>query len=289
MSGEELRHGFIEANGIRFHYAEQGEGPLVLLLHGFPECWYSWRLQLPVLAEAGYHAIAPDLRGYNLSDKPTSGYDAATLAQDVEAIGHAFGAERAHVVGHDWGGAVAWYVGALQPAFVQSLVVMNAPHPAAFAQYARRTPGQMLKSSYMFFFQIPALPEWLLTRRRARMVADGFRRAAVRRDAFTEADLEVYREAFLRPGAARRAIDYYRRAVRQGSRALPGRVEAPTLVLWGRGDPVLNEAMNERLGEWVPNLTYRTIPDCGHWTQQERPDVVNQELVAWLVSHGGDP
>jgi len=290
MGVTEVRHGFIEANGIRFHYAEQGEGPLVLLLHGFPECWYSWRLQLPALAAAGFHAVAPDLRGYNLSDKPRIGYDVATLVADVEALGHAFGAERAHVVGHDWGGIIAWQLASRRPEFVRSLAVLNAPHPSAFAQYARRSPAQLLKSSYMFFFQLPWLPEWLLSRRRAAAVAAGFRRAAVRHDAFTDADLEVYRDAFLRPGAARCMLDYYRQAVRQGPGALPKTpVVVPALVLWGEGDPVLNPAMNDRLGEWVRNLTYRSIPDCGHWTQQERPDVVNPELVAWLRAHGAYP
>lgn len=167
---------------------------------------------------------------------------------------------------------------------------MNAPHPSAFAQYARRSPAQLVSSSYMLFFQLPWLPELVMSRGRAAAVAAGFRRAAVRRDAFTEADLEVYREAFLRPGAARCTLNYYRQAVRQGTRALPkDPVVVPTLVLWGEGDPVLHAGMNGRLGEWVRNLTFRSIPDCGHWTQQERPDVVNPELVAWLRAHGAYP
>jgi pimeloyl-ACP methyl ester carboxylesterase len=290
MTPAELRHGFVEANGIRFHYVEQGEGPLVLLLHGFPECWYSWRLQLPVLAEAGYHAVAPDLRGYNLTDKPRSGYGIATLVADVEAIAHAFAADRAHVVGHDWGGIIAWQLASRRPGFVRTLVTMNAPHPSAFARYARRSPAQILKSSYMFFFQLPRIPEWILCRNRAAAVASSFRRAAVRREVFTEADLEVYREAFLRPGAARCAVNYYRQAVRQGSAVLPATpVLVPTLVLWGEGDPVLNSAMNAHLDDWVRNLTYHAIPDCGHWTQQERPDLINSELVAWLNSHSAYP
>ncbi|HYM15891.1 MAG TPA: alpha/beta fold hydrolase [Dehalococcoidia bacterium] len=290
MTASDLHHGFIEANGIRFHYAEQGDGPLVLLLHGFPECWYSWRFQLPALAAAGYHAVAPDLRGYNLSDKPRSGYGVATLAADVEAIGRAFGAERAHVVGHDWGGIIAWQTAWRRPAFVRTLVTMNAPQPAAFARYALRTPAQLLKSSYMFLFQVPRLPEWFLCRDNAAAIAKAFPRAAVRRDAFTAADLAFYREAFLRPGVARSALNYYRQAVRQGFGALPtSPVVMPALVLWGEGDPVLNAAMNDRLGDWARNLTYRPIPDCGHWTQQERPDIVNAELVAWLGAHASYP
>lgn len=284
------RHHFIEANGIRFHVAEQGEGPLVLLLHGFPECWYSWRHQLPALAMAGFRAVAPDLRGYNLTDKPHDGYGIESLVADVEAIARALGAERAHVVGHDWGGIIAWQTAWRRPEFVRTLVVMNAPHPTAFARYARRAPGQMLRSSYMAFFQLPGVPEWALTRDRARAVASALRRSAHDPGVFSREELEVYREAFLRPGAARCALNYYREARRDGLRALPDTaIVVPTLVLWGQEDPVLGEEMNEELGDWVKDLTYRSIPECGHWTQQERPDVVNDELVRWLRMHGETP
>lgn len=276
---------FVEANGIRFHLVEQGEGPLVLLLHGFPECWYSWRLQLPVLADAGFRAVAPDMRGYNLTSKPPHqrDYDIERLVDDVLALASALGRECFHLVGHDWGGVVGWQVASRHPSRLDSLTIMNVPHPTAFSRYVRRSPAQMLRSWYMLFFQLPRLPEWLLTRRRATPIARSFQRAAVRKDAFSEADLDVYREAFLQPGAARAAVNYYRRAIRQGTKALPkAPVEVPTLVLWGAGDPVLKLETNRDLGRWVKNLTFKQIPDCGHWTQQERPDVVNNELVAWL-------
>jgi epoxide hydrolase 4 len=282
----EPRHAFVEANGVRFHYAELGGGPLVLLLHGFPECWYSWRAQLPALAAAGYRAVAPDMRGYNLTDKPRSGYNIEQLVDDVVAIAAALGEERAHVVGHDWGGIVAWQLAWRRPEFVRSLVVMNAPHPAAFGRYLRGNVKQMLKSSYMLFFQIPGLPERILTRRRAAAVAAAFRRNARRPEAFSADDLEVYREAMLRPGAAGCTLAYYRQAVRQGPGAWPkSPIVVPTFVLWGEGDPVLQLGMNDHLGDWVKNLTFRPIADCGHWTQQEQPDVVNRELVDWLRSH----
>ena len=279
-------HRFVEANGLRFHIAEQGEGPLVLLLHGFPECWYSWRNQFTALANAGFRAVAPDLRGYNLTDKPRAGYDIVTLVQDVVALGHALGGEQMHVVGHDWGGIIAWQVAWRHPGLVRSLTVMNAPHPTAFAERARHDPAQMLKSSYMLFFQLPGAPEWLLRRRHASAIASAFRRSAVRIEAFTPEDIEVYRTAFLRPGAARAAINYYREAVRQGRSALPDSpVTVPTLVLWGEGDPVLKRELNENVGQWVTDFTYRPIPDCGHWTQQEQPGVVNDDLIGWLRTH----
>lgn len=285
-----IRHGFIEANGVRFHYAGQGDGPLVLLLHGFPECWYSWRHQLPALAAAGYRAVAPDLRGYNLSDKPKSGYNIESLVEDAVALAAALGETRAHVVGHDWGGIIAYQVAWRRPEFTRSLVAMNAPHPSAFVRYARRHPAQMLKSAYMLFFQVPGLAEWVLTRDHARATASAFPRSAVRRDAFTAADLDVYRDAILRPGAARCALAYYRQAFRQGARALPASpIERPTLVLWGTGDPVLERGMNDSLGAWVRDLTVRYIDGCGHWTQQERPEAVNDALVAWLALQSPAP
>jgi len=164
--------------------------------------------------------------------------------------------------------------------------VMNAPHPAAFVRYVRGNVRQLLKSSYILFFQIPGLPEWLLRRNRAAAIASAFRRCAGRPGVFSDDDLEVYREAFLRPGAARCALSYYRQAIRQGPGALPqGPIVVPSMVLWGEADPVLQRGMNDRLCEWVKNLTFKAIPGCGHWTQQERPDVVNNELVGWLRGH----
>jgi pimeloyl-ACP methyl ester carboxylesterase len=280
-------HAFLEANGVRFHHAEQGQGPLVILLHGFPECWYSWRAQLPALAAAGFRAVAPDMRGYNLTDKPAGGYNIEQLTDDVAAIAAALGDEHAHVVGHDWGGIVAWQLAWRRPEFVRSLVVMNAPHPAAFVRYLRGNVRQMLKSSYMFLFQIPGLPERILTRKGAAAVAAAFRRNACRPGVFSPDDLDVYRDAMLRPGAARCTLAYYRQAIRQGPRAWPkSPVVVPTLVLWGEDDPVLQAGVNDRLGDWVNDLTFRPIADCGHWTQQEQPEAVNRELVAWLRSHG---
>ncbi len=279
-------HGFGEANGIRFHYVEQGTGPLVLLLHGFPEFWYSWRRQLPALAEAGFHAVAPDLRGYNLTDKPAGGYNIENLVEDVVELAHALGEGRAHVVGHDWGGIIAWQTAWRRPEFVRSLVTMNAPHPAAFARYVRRDPRQMLQSSYMLFFQAPRLAEWVLTRRDAAAIVTALRRSARHPEVFTAADIEAYRSAFLRPGVARCSLAYYRQAFRQRWKALPDSpIEVPALVLWGEDDPVLKRQMNDRLGEWVKDLTIRLILDCGHWTQQEQPDVVTGELIGWLRAH----
>ena len=283
-------HRFIEANGIRFHYVEEGNGPLVLLLHGFPECWYSWRKQLPVLAAAGYRAVAPDMRGYNLTDKPKSGYNIESLVDDIQALAHALGAPPIHLVGHDWGAIVAWQVAWRKPELLRSLTIMNVPHPTAFARYLRSHPRQMLKSIYMLLFQIPRLPERVLTRNRAAAIGRAFRDAAGHLDAFSDADLDVYREAFLRPGVARSSLNYYRQAIRQGLGVLPDSpIRVPTLVLWGEDDPVLEQALNDDLGLWVDDFTFKPIPGCGHWTQQEAPEIVNTELLAWLEAHNGAP
>jgi pimeloyl-ACP methyl ester carboxylesterase len=283
-------HRNVIANGISFHIAEQGEGPLVILLHGFPEFWYSWRHQLGPLAEAGFHAVAPDMRGYNLTDKPEAGYDIETLVEDVVALVRALGSETAHVVGHDWGGIIAWQAAWRRPDVVRSLAVLNAPHPGAYAGYVRRHPAQLLKSSYMLFFQIPGLAEWALTRRNASAVARAFRRAAGRPDAFTAEDIAAYRRAFLRPGVATAALNYYRRAVRQGTRALPDTpIDVPTLVLWGERDPVLERNLNDGLERWVKDVTIKFLPEVGHWTQQEAPGVVTGELVEWLRAREARP
>jgi pimeloyl-ACP methyl ester carboxylesterase len=281
----EIDHHFVEVNGVRLHYAEQGEGPLVILLHGFPECWYSWRHQIPALADAGFRAVAPDMRGYNLSDKPKRGYDIETLVSDIVALAHALEDDnaRVHLAGHDWGGVIAWQAAWRHPGLLRSLTIMNAPHPTAFARHARRSPRQVLKSSYMFFFQAPRIPEWALTRNRAAAVGNAFRRAAFNPAAFTDADLDVYREAMLTPGAATATLNYYRQAIRQGVRVLPSTsIVVPTLVLWGENDPVLGARLNDALEEWVKNVTIRHIPECGHWTQQERPGVVTDEMLDWL-------
>lgn len=287
-----MRHRFVEANGVRFHLAEAGAGPLVLLLHGFPECWYSWRRQLPALAAAGYHAVAPDLRGYNLTDKPRGGYNIESLVADVAALIEALDEHEgsAHVVGHDWGGVIGWQTAWRRPERARTLVALNAPHPAAFAEHVRSHPFQLLASSYMLAMQIPHLPEWLLTRNDAAAVASALRRGAHRGSVFAPGDLEVYRRAMLRPGAAAAAINYYRQAIRQGTNVLPNTpITVPTLALWGIDDPLLQIGSNRGLRGRVADLTFKRIASCGHWTQQERPDAVNRELLAWLAARTGYP
>ncbi len=268
-------------NGIRLHWVEAGEGPLVVLLHGFPEFWYSWRHQIPVLSTR-FRVVAPDMRGYNLSEKPQAGYDIGTLTADVLALVHALGEEQAAIIGHDWGGVIAWAFAARFPAATNKLVIMNAPHPQRFQRSLTSGFRQMLRSSYVLFFQVPRLPELLLGANRCWALARAMRRSTKNEDAFSGQDLEHYRDAMSRPGALTAALGYYRAVFRtQRQTQQFGEVEAPTLVLWGEHDRALGRELAEGLEQWVPNVTVRFL-DCGHWTQQEQPDEVNEYLEEFL-------
>jgi epoxide hydrolase 4 len=269
-------------NGVRLHRVEAGTGTPVVLLHGFPEFWWGWRRQLPALASAGFRAVAPDLRGYHFSEKPSGvgSYRVETLAADIAALIAALGVERAHLVGHDWGGVVAWYTAMLYPERVERLVVMNAPHPEAFRRELRRGP-QALRSWYAGFFQLPLLPETAFRAGDYRLVDRVFRSAAGRGGVFSEAELARYREAAARPGALSAMLHYYRAAVRfprPRTRTIPHE----TLLVWGERDPALGVELTEGLEPWVPRLRVERIPEAGHWVQHEASERVNQLLVDFL-------
>jgi len=266
-------------NGVRLHWVEQGAGPLVVLLHGFPEFWYSWRRQIPALAEAGFRPVAPDMRGYNLSEKPKRGYDLRTLTDDILALIRHLREERATVIGHDWGGLIAWAAAIRHPDAVEKLVVMNAPHPGRFLEEIRR-PRQFLRSMYALFFRIPALPELVLGARRAALSGRMLRRTAVEKAAFSDEDIERYREAISRPGALTAALSYYRSA-RLADLPAHYRVSCPTLLLWGDHDLALGRPLASGLERWVPNLAVHHF-DCGHWVNQERSAEINRYLLEFL-------
>jgi pimeloyl-ACP methyl ester carboxylesterase len=265
---------FVEANGLRFHVVEDGpaDGPLVLLLHGFPEFWYSWRHLLPALAKRGVRAVAPDMRGYHLTDKPASigAYDLDHLAADVVGLIEALGAERAVLVGHDWGGAVAWHVGARHPERLTQLVIVSSPHPGAVAAALFRSLRLLLAAWYLFWFQIPGLPERWIVRRG---VGDGLRRHAARPEAFTDEDVAAYDAAARVPGAMRSAVHYYRAALRGIRRAgtVPP-VSVPTLVIWGAEDAAYLPVLNEDLERFVAApIRVEVLPGVGHFVAQEAP------------------
>jgi len=304
-----VEHHMVQTNGIRLHCAVDGSGPLVLLLHGFPECWYSWRHQIAALAPR-FHVVAPDLRGYNQSDKPPGvrAYALAELVADVRGLIEAFGERQAVIVGHDWGGAVAWTFAMEHPEMTRRLVVMNCPHPAIFVQHLHGNWRQLARSWYMFFFQIPWLPETLLGLRGARPVGYAIRRSSVRQDSLTAEDLGRLQEAASEPGALRSAINYYRAMFRgpearaawpgwlrrflHGDHPLPGvrerledwpKITAPTLLVWGENDVALGKELTLGMEPLVAApLEIKYIPLCGHWVQQEQPGVVNGFLLDFL-------
>jgi pimeloyl-ACP methyl ester carboxylesterase len=288
-----VAHRYADLGGVRLHYVEAGEGPLVVLLHGFPEFWFSWRFQIPALAEAGFRVVAPDMRGYNLSDKPTGveSYALDRLARDVERLIGALGEERAVVVGHDWGGIVAWAAAMLHPERVERLVILNVPHPERLAR-GLRTPRQLLKSSYAFFFQIPWLPETVLRARDFAVVRFVFRNDPVRPDTFGEDDIDWYVEALSRPRALTATINYYRALARRApdlARTLRRRIEAPVLVIWGQRDLFLVPELARPDPVFVPDARVERLPDASHWVQQDRPERVNALLLEFLEGQQPSP
>jgi epoxide hydrolase 4 len=281
-----LAHGAVDARGVRLHYAAAGRGPAVLLLHGFPEFWYSWRRQLPALADAGFHAVALDLRGYNESDKPRGvrAYRTARLVEDVAAVIEQLGGA-AHVVGHDWGGILAWRLAALRPELVRRLVIMNAPHPRRFRRELARRPAQWLRSSYALFFQLPWLPERLLAAGDFALVERSFRRLPVSAAAFSDDDIQKYKQALSRPRALTAPLNYYRAALRYGRDlyAPPQQVTADCLIIWGQQDPFLSPRLAQGLEPWAPRSRVALIPEASHWVQNEAPQQVNSLLLDFLA------
>jgi epoxide hydrolase 4 len=281
-----VEHRYADLGDVRLHYVEAGEGPLVVLLHGFPQFWYMWRFQIPALAEAGFRVVAPDLRGYNLSEKPRGvrSYRVELLARDVERLILACGEESAVIVGHDWGAAVAWVTAMMHPGRVKQLGILNVPHPERFARGLLR-PAQLLRSSYMFFFQVPRLPENALAARDFASLRYALRNEPVRPRAFTYEDIELYVEALARPGALTAALNYYRALFRRNplkARTLLRRIEEPVMVIWGERDRYLGKELAEPDPSWVPNLRVERLPDASHFVAEDRPDEVNFLLLEFL-------
>ena len=285
-------HRDVSANGVRLHAAEAGEGPLVLLLHGFPEYWWAWRAQLTGLAEAGLRVVAPDLRGYGASDKPPRGYDLPTAAADAAAVVRALGETDAVVVGSDWGGLVGWTMAALHPRSVRRLVVVSAAHPRRL-RASVTDAGQRRALAYALHFQLPRLPERRLTRTDDDPVAELMRRWAgpswVRTADFAEA-VDRYRSAVRIPQAAYGAMEYYRWAGRSQlrpdglryARRMAAPVTAPTLQLHGALDPCVLPSTAEGSDRYVAgSYEWRCLPQVGHFLQEEAPETVSRAIADW--------
>jgi pimeloyl-ACP methyl ester carboxylesterase len=285
MSGE-LHFSTIVTNGLRLNVAQAGpsSGKLAILLHGFPEFWYGWRKQIPELAAAGFRIWAPDQRGYAASEKPllVCEYTLDKLAADVAGLIAASGQQRAAVIGHDWGGAVAWWLAVNKPELVERLVILNVPHPIVMRRMILTNPRQTLRSWYMFAIQIPWLVEWSVRRNNWQPMVNGLK-ASSRAGTFTEADFEMYRQAWSQPGALTAALNWYRAMFRYGvSPAKYDRVLPTTLILWGKQDRfVLPEAANASLAQ-CDNGRLVTYENATHWLQHEESDDVNRHIVEFL-------
>lgn len=277
----------IDANGLGFTVDEAGEGDdVALLLHGFPESRFSWRHQLPLLAGLGWHAIAPDLRGYGQSSRPVRKADYAIghLVEDVAGLFEAAGARRRLLVGHDWGAAIAWAFALERRLPLDGLVIMNVPHPAVLARVMRASWRQPLRSWYMGFFQLPALPEAMMTTNGARAIGRAFTGMAVDKSRFPPEVTDVYRQNALIPGAMTAMINYYRantKLLGRWSAASPV-IEVPTLMIWGEEDAALCIENTEGYEPLVRDFTLHRLPGVSHWVQQEAPESVNGILTEWL-------
>ena len=274
-----------EVNGVELHVVTAGDpdGPLVVLLHGFPDFWYGWRPQVPALVEAGYRVLVPDQRGYNLSEKPAGldAYRMGALSRDIGALVGSEGRESAHVVGHDWGAAVAWDLALRRPESVDRLGVVNVPHPTVMERALKSNPRQLLRSWYMFYFQLPGLPEWFLGRDDAGGVV-AVLESTSKPGAFTETDLAHYRAAWRREGAVGAAIDWYRALVRRPDAPPRQRVDAPTVVLWGEDDDALLPEMAPESVRYCEDGTLVRFPNNSHWVHREAVETVNDHLLDHL-------
>jgi pimeloyl-ACP methyl ester carboxylesterase len=283
--GIEIREGYAQIGDVQLHYVEAGDGPLVVLLHGFPEFWFGWRLQIAPLTAAGFRVVVPDTRGYNLSSRPdgVAAYSVDLLADDIRGLIRALGAESASLVGHDWGGTIAWTTAMNHPEVVDRLAILNAAHPHRLQQ-GLHSPSQLRKSWYFFFFAVPGLPEEIVHARDWHFFRHFLQDAS---PAYTPEELDRYVEAWSQPGAATAMINYYRSSVRESSKqakAGPRPISAPTLVIWGQRDRYLGEELAEPDREDVPKLDrVERLPDASHWVHHDEAERVNRLLIDFLA------
>ena len=283
---DDFRHETIQVGDLRMHAVIEGpeDAPLVIMLHGFPEFWYSWRYQIKAVAAAGYRVVAPDQRGYNLTDKHGP-HDVFTQAGDVARLIRTLGYEKATVAGHDAGGAVAWVFGARYPDMIERLIACNAPHPyAAIAAWRSLYLPQILRSLYMLLFQIPQLPERLMSAGDYRLPTRTLKRGT--KGALSDEELSYFKRAWSRPGALSGGINWYRAQFRswtQGRLKNLG-VRAPVLLIWGDRDIFLTKQTAEWTRRYVPNLTLKYVRGASHWVQQDSPETVNRYVLEFLRS-----
>lgn len=276
-------HQYITTNKIKLHYVTQGNGPLMLMLHGFPEFWYSWRYQIPEFAR-DYQVVAVDLRGYNDSDKPQdkSAYIMDELIEDIKGVIKGLGYEKCVLVAHDWGGIIAWNLAYCYPEIVEKLIILNVPHPAKIFR-GLRTWQQLQKSWYVFFFQLPFLPEWFLQASSYQSIEKIFVGTAIDKSAFTPKDIEAYKQAAAKPGALTAMLNYYRNILDfQNFNKNWDVLSVPTLMIWGEEDTALGKELTYGTQVYVRDFQIKYIPNCSHWVQQEQPALVNHYMREFL-------
>ena len=273
-------------DGLALHVVEAGEQgrPVVILLHGFPEFWWAWRHQITPLAQAGYHVVVPDMRGYNRSEAPqdVASYALDTLAADVIGLADAVGADRFHLVGHDWGAVIGWWVAARYPARLDRVVLMDGPHPDVWGKQAVSHPTQALRSTYVAFFQLPWVPEATL---------GGFdfaglkamMQGSARADTFEPGALDRYVEAWSHPGSLTAMLNYYRALRARPRRHEPARLAPPTLILWAEDDRFLERHVAEAGLALCNDGRLEMVPDASHWLHIEQPDRINARIIGWLA------
>jgi epoxide hydrolase 4 len=279
-----LTTGQHRVNDVRLHHVEAGnaDAPPVILLHGFPDFWWGWRRQIGPLAEAGFRVVAPDQRGYNLSSKPPrhTAYDLDVLAADIMALADALGSEKVRLVGHDFGGLVAWWIAACHPERVERLAVINAPHPEVFGPYLRRHPTQMMRSLYAGFFQLPWLPETVLSAGNYALLRQALTESS-RPGTFTPSDLRRYERAWAEPGALKAMLDWYR-ALRVKAHLRDARVTVPLLLIWGQKDQALETGLAEESLKMCDDAKSVFFETASHWVHLEEADAVNRALIDFL-------
>lgn len=284
---QEVEFHLIETNGIRLHTAVAGpeDGELVVLLHGFPEFSYGFHHQMEELAALGYRVVAPDQRGYHLSDKPEQieDYTINKLSDDIAGLIEAFGETWAIMIGHDWGGAVAWHLAAAKPEYVKKLIAINIPHPAAMPRVFMRNPLQWLKSSYMAFFQLPGVPEKLMAANDFESMKQAMKGTA-KPDAFTEQELDRYKDAWSQPGALTGMLNWYR-AIRKGSlMQMPkAPLRMPVRIIWGLGDQFLSPMLATESLKFCENAELVWVGEATHWVHHEQPEIVNRLIKEFLA------
>jgi pimeloyl-ACP methyl ester carboxylesterase len=282
-----IEHAFADVNGIRLHYAHSGRGPLIIFLHGFPEYWEMWKAQLEEFGK-DHLAVAPDMRGFNLSSKPAevSQYRQKHLVEDIRQLAEFLGYKKFVLVAHDWGGIVAWLFAMFYPNYLDRLVIINAPHPVTFERELRENPEQRKASNYMLLFRSPEAEarlsgddySWLLHMAFGEIIKSGV---------LKDEDIQGYKKAWSQPGALTGGLNYYRAAGVEAlenleealkkpamAGALP-KISLPVMVIWGEKDTALLTGCIRGLDEYVPQLTIRRVPDASHWVVREKPKVVN--------------